>query len=65
MKRITLFLMTEKWLHFLQRVLEYRSLIGLVVVGTDKALQEDHESAILDLTGVSRPSTRWPSPGAG
>jgi methionyl-tRNA formyltransferase len=48
--RLTLFLMTEKGYAFLRDTVdEYGALFGLVVVGSDSALMQDHDDAIIDL----------------
>jgi len=49
-KSITLFLMTEKGYEFLKNsVKKYKSLFSLVVIGSDKSIQKDYESEIIEL----------------
>ncbi len=48
--KLTLFLMTEKGLYFLQNTHEkFKNLFECVVVGSDKCLQNDYESEIIKL----------------
>jgi methionyl-tRNA formyltransferase len=49
-KGVTLFLMTEKGYEFLKLALKkYKSLIEIVVVGSDESLQKDFEKEIIQL----------------
>lgn len=51
--KITLFLMTEKGFIFLKKTLtKYKSMYGLVVVGSDKSLKKDFESEIIKLCDI-------------
>jgi methionyl-tRNA formyltransferase len=46
---VTLFLMTEKGFNFLVHAIEkYKSIIDLVVIGSDKSILRDYESEIID-----------------